>query len=48
MQRLQDAALALKPIGLMTGSSKETNEAKKNQSERETFFFERFYRFLAH
>jgi hypothetical protein len=31
------------------GVEQETaNEAKKKQSERETFFFERFCRFLAH
>jgi hypothetical protein len=49
MQRLQNVALVLKPIALMTGVEQETaKEAKKKQSERETFFFEMFCRFLAH
>jgi len=51
MQRLQNVALALsaKTNCPNDGVEQETpNEAKKKQSERETFFFERFCRFLAH
>jgi hypothetical protein len=50
MQRLQNVALALsaKTNCPNDGAEQETpNEAKK-QSERETIFFERFCRFLAH
>ena len=48
MQRLQNVALVLKPIALMRGSSKNAERGEKKQSERETFFFERFCRLLAH
>jgi hypothetical protein len=47
MQRLH-VAPALNPIALMTGLSKKRRTRRKKQSERETFFFETFCRFLAH
>jgi hypothetical protein len=37
MRRLQNVALALKPIALMTVSSKKRRTRRKKQSERETF-----------
>jgi hypothetical protein len=48
MQRLQNVAMALKPIALMTGRARNGERGEKKQSERETFFFETFCRFLAH
>src|SRR6267378_2632894 len=46
MRRLQNVALVLKPIALMTGRARNAERGEKKQSERETFFFERFCRFL--
>jgi hypothetical protein len=46
MQRLQNVALVLKPIALMTGSSKKRRTRRKKQSERETFSLKDFAGFL--
>ncbi len=48
IQRFQNVAVVLEPVALMTGRARNAERSEKKQSERETFFFEMFCRFLAH